>query len=95
MRYTNKCGKFDQRICVLPDGSNLGGPPGPPGLPGPPGPPGRNGHDSGSSDVGQYIAEYLQSKREFIFEPFYAKGPVSQCLKLSFLRLQVVTSDSI
>ncbi|KAM7418398.1 hypothetical protein PAMA_015835 [Pampus argenteus] len=35
--------------------------PGPPGPPGPPGAPGRDGSGSGSADVGQYIAEYLQS----------------------------------
>lgn len=35
---------------------------GAPGPPGPPGAPGRDGTGSGSPDVGQYIAEYIQSK---------------------------------
>jgi len=33
-----------------------------PGAPGRPGPPGRDGSGSGSTDVGQYIAQYLQSE---------------------------------
>lgn len=46
-------------LSVFPGGSFR---PGPPGQPGPPGAPGRDGLGSESVDVGQYIAEYLQSK---------------------------------
>lgn len=43
------------KMCLITSGSSYA--PGPPGPPGPPGLPG-----SGTSDVGQYLTEYLQSK---------------------------------
>lgn len=63
--------KETQFVHVFPGGSFS---PGPPGQPGPPGPPGRDGIGSESMDVGQYIAEYLQSKmhiyRNRIFQSY-------------------------
>lgn len=43
---------------IVPGGSSRPGPPGPPG---PPGAPGRDGSGSEQRDMGQYIADYLQS----------------------------------
>lgn len=66
-RNTTNVANFIREFVCWPDGSYSQGPPGPPG------PPGRDGHDSGSTEVGQYIAEYLQSRTAFISWHFFHK----------------------